>query len=180
MASTYFIKLKDPRWQKKRLEALTYGHWACEQCGGTESTLHVHHRQYFKGREPWDYKVGQLAVLCEDCHESTHASEDCLLLASSFVVADGPCSRDVAASLIAGFCDQGIRQTYVGDPSAYVTGEVAQELSRKSQMVQLAELTKALVERDRYTVREAINAFIADLKSRPDAVQPDSPFGFDL
>lgn len=177
--ATYFEKLKDPRWQKKRLEALARYYWTCERCGDTESTLHVHHRQYFKGREPWEYEVGQLAVLCEDCHGTQHESEDNLLLAASFVVLEGPYNRDSAASLIAGFCNQGMAHPYVGDPDAYVAGEVAFALSDKCQILPLIELTNALRERDRYTVREAVNAFVADLKSRKDAVPPVDPLGYE-
>lgn len=180
MAKTYFEKLKDPRWQKKRLEVLEHGGWSCEHCGDSGSTLHVHHRQYFKGREPWDYEVGQLAVLCEDCHGFTHESEDSLLLAASFVVGDGPFNRDSAASLIAGFCNQGMGKPYVADPESYVAGAVAYALTDKSLVSQLDELSAALDGRDKYTVREAIESFIADLKSRPAAIQPVSSIGFDL
>ena len=180
MSKTYFEKLKDPRWQKKRLEVLEQGDWSCEQCGDTDSTLHVHHRQYFKGRDPWDYEVGQLTVLCEGCHSSTHESDDFLLLAASFVVGDGPFNRDAAASLIAGFCQQGMAKPYVGNPDAYVAGEVAYALTNKAQVLQLVELRNALDGLDRNTVREAIESFIADLKSRPTANQPALPIGFDL
>ena len=72
---SYFEKLKDPRWQKKRLEVLDESLWACASCGDTANTLHVHHKQYIKGREPWEYESNELEVLCSTCHESTHASK---------------------------------------------------------------------------------------------------------
>lgn len=65
----YFEKLKDPRWQKRRLEVLERGQWQCEQCEDKDKTLHVHHRYYEKGWNPWDYPDDALSVLCEDCHE---------------------------------------------------------------------------------------------------------------
>lgn len=129
MQKTYFQKLKDPRWQKKRLEVLEKNDWVCERCMNGEATLHVHHRQYFKGREPWEYEAGQLAVLCEYCHEVTHEEEDALLLACSYCVSDGPFSRDTAASVVAGFTRQSMSAPYVGDPHAYLTGVLAQQLA---------------------------------------------------
>ena len=66
--SNYATKLKDPRWQKKRLEILERDGWACQLCGDTESTLMVHHRQYMPGRDPWDCPSEFLITLCEECH----------------------------------------------------------------------------------------------------------------
>ena len=70
MTSPYSIKLKDPRWQKKRLKILERDGWACQLCDDSESTLVVHHRRYLPGTEPWDYPDHLLVTLCEDCHES--------------------------------------------------------------------------------------------------------------
>lgn len=66
---TYAEKLKDPRWQKKRLEILERDNWKCMLCGDKDSTLHVHHLFYYNGQEPWDYDNEALITLCEDCHE---------------------------------------------------------------------------------------------------------------
>lgn len=65
---SYADPLKDPRWQRKRLEVLQREGWKCEGCGDHTSTLHVHHRQYLKSRNPWDYPDDLLQVLCETCH----------------------------------------------------------------------------------------------------------------
>lgn len=70
MASDYSEKLKDPRWQKKRLEILARDDFKCQLCGDTKSTLVVHHRDYLPSKEPWDYPNDLLVTLCEDCHES--------------------------------------------------------------------------------------------------------------
>ena len=66
---TYNEKLKDPRWQRKRLEILQRDNWACTQCGVEDRTLHVHHLRYIRGREPWDYAPEFLVTLCADCHQ---------------------------------------------------------------------------------------------------------------
>jgi len=66
--SNYATKLKDPRWQKKRLEILVRDKWTCQLCGDTESTLMVHHRRYIPGCDPWDCPNEFLITLCEECH----------------------------------------------------------------------------------------------------------------
>lgn len=66
---TYKEKLLDPRWQKKRLEIFERDKWTCRRCGDRESTLHVHHLRYHKGKEPWEYEDRILLTLCDDCHE---------------------------------------------------------------------------------------------------------------
>ncbi len=71
---TYKEQLLHPSWQRKRLEMLEAANWECSECGGKEKTLHVHHKQYIKGRMAWEYEATQLAVLCEDCHSEEHKS----------------------------------------------------------------------------------------------------------
>ena len=65
--STYSEKLKDPRWQKKRLLILERDGWSCQSCGDKESTLNVHHLWY-EGNDPWDAPEESLLTLCEPCH----------------------------------------------------------------------------------------------------------------
>jgi len=69
MISEYSEKLRDPRWQKKRLEILERDEWNCQKCFDSESTLVVHHRRYLPSTEPWDYPDVLLVTLCENCHE---------------------------------------------------------------------------------------------------------------
>ncbi len=64
----YLEKLKDPRWQKKRLEILERDGWKCMCCGNKDRTLHVHHIFYFPQKEPWDIPNGFLITFCERCH----------------------------------------------------------------------------------------------------------------
>ena len=66
----YKAKLRDPRWQRKRLQILERDEWRCRLCMDSESTLHVHHRWYLPDCEPWDYPVAALLTLCESCHET--------------------------------------------------------------------------------------------------------------
>lgn len=65
---TYAEKLKDPRWQKRRLRILERDDFTCQFCFDSESTLHVHHLWYENG-DPWDTSDDSLITLCEECHE---------------------------------------------------------------------------------------------------------------
>lgn len=64
----YADKLRDPRWQRRRLEILSRDHWRCRACGDGETTLHVHHKAYLAD-DPWDDPDDVLLTLCESCHE---------------------------------------------------------------------------------------------------------------
>lgn len=70
--STYSDKLKDPRWQKKRLEIFERDNWTCQFCGNTDKTLAVHHLEYIKGNCPWEYNNESLLTICDDCHNQEH------------------------------------------------------------------------------------------------------------
>jgi hypothetical protein len=66
---SYSEKLKDPRWQRKRLEIMERDEFTCRYCRSKENTLNVHHRHYRKGAEPWDYDDNCFVTLCQNCHE---------------------------------------------------------------------------------------------------------------
>jgi len=62
----YGEKLKDPRWQKLRLQVMNRDGFCCKLCHDQKSTLNIHHLKYV--REPWDCPAEFLITLCEDCH----------------------------------------------------------------------------------------------------------------
>lgn len=72
----YSQQLKDPRWQRRRLEVLNRSDFKCEWCDASDKTLHVHHTIYHKGMKPWEYKDCELLALCEDCHAEWHHMKD--------------------------------------------------------------------------------------------------------
>ena len=72
---SYSEKLRDPRWQKKRLEIFGRDGFACTCCGAKDKTLALHHSIYLRGRDPWDYPDGAFLTICEECHSERH-SED--------------------------------------------------------------------------------------------------------
>lgn len=66
---TYSEKLKDPQWQKMRLKVMERDNWQCQSCGDKKLTLHIHHKIYLKGKEPWESQESDLVTLCEKCHK---------------------------------------------------------------------------------------------------------------
>lgn len=70
----YIEKLKDPRWQKKRLEIFERDEWYCQICFDNEATLNVHHKYYIWKADPWDYPDDALITLCEECHSNERES----------------------------------------------------------------------------------------------------------
>ena len=69
---SYSDKLKDPRWQKKRLQILERDEWRCRYCYNDKEMLSVHHKVYTAGKEPWEYDDDLLVTLCNHCHEQEH------------------------------------------------------------------------------------------------------------
>lgn len=88
MPKTYSEKLKDPRWQKRRLEVMKRDGFTCHRCRDKEKTLNVHHLMYDKGKDPWDYDDCALITLCEDCHKECEDRE-CKLAFGAFMTARG-------------------------------------------------------------------------------------------
>ena len=74
--SQYSDKLRDPRWQQRRLRVLDTHRWACEDCGGTKEQLEVHHCYYLRGNEPWEHGDNLLMCLCAHCHQRRQNLEE--------------------------------------------------------------------------------------------------------
>lgn len=67
----YSDKLKDPRWQKKRLEIFERDGWACRWCNTKDQTLAIHHLCY-DSFDPWEAKNERLITLCVTCHDKEY------------------------------------------------------------------------------------------------------------
>jgi hypothetical protein len=65
----YLEKLKDPRWQKKRLIILKRDKFKCRSCENENRTLHIHHLNYSPSGDPWAVKNIDLITLCDHCHQ---------------------------------------------------------------------------------------------------------------
>lgn len=68
----YWKLLRDPRWQKMRLNVMGRDEFKCQRCGSKDKTLNVHHSYYEKDNMPWEYPEYSLHTLCEDCHKIEH------------------------------------------------------------------------------------------------------------
>lgn len=84
---SYSEKLQDPQWISFREYVIENREdrcrreerpLSCEDCSQTmeRRQAHVHHRRYIKGREPWNYSLDDVQVLCSDCHEIIHEVEN--------------------------------------------------------------------------------------------------------
>jgi hypothetical protein len=73
---TYKEQLKDPRWQRLRLQILDAANWGCEDCGRRDLELHVHHCAYMPRRAAFEHKHDLLMALCYECHERRQRLED--------------------------------------------------------------------------------------------------------
>jgi 5-methylcytosine-specific restriction endonuclease McrA len=71
--ANYADKLRNPKWQRKRLEIFQRDKWACTMCGDTKTELHVHHEKYIG--DPWEAPNDSLKTLCSLCHATEHAIE---------------------------------------------------------------------------------------------------------
>jgi 5-methylcytosine-specific restriction endonuclease McrA len=105
---TYKEMLRDPRWQKKRLQIMERDGFACRKCSATTKTLNVHHGLYYGyGQPPWEYPAATLFTLCEDCHVEEEAHKKHLdEMLPLFVRQAGGLNTDVGR-LCTLFCDLG-------------------------------------------------------------------------
>jgi len=138
MSNSYYDKLKDPKWQKKRLEILNRDNFTCQSCMSDDNTLHVHHKSYDKGREPWDYPNTCFITLCEECHgveqhclkESFSATKDLLI------------NSDITNS---GYIEI-VESLYQYDRNGMVLSELLREISLDGDMQNaVLELARILV-----------------------------------
>ncbi|MFA5300864.1 MAG: hypothetical protein WC389_21955 [Lutibacter sp.] len=74
----YIELLKDPRWQRKRLEILNRDNFTCIICNDSKSNLQVHHKYYIKSLDPWEYDSFAYLTLCEDCHKDIEIKKEML------------------------------------------------------------------------------------------------------
>lgn len=73
----YAVKLRDPRWQKRRLEVFQRDNFRCVSCHSKDRELHVHHLVY--SGEPWDGDLENLETLCAECHDERERANKWLI-----------------------------------------------------------------------------------------------------
>lgn len=125
----YIEKLRDPRWQKKRLEIFTRDSWKCQICGETEKTLHLHHKYYLPGKEPWEAPAQSLITLCLECHETEEQAKHLQ-------------NRFLCAWLDFGFTNQDFNFTFIGED----TKLTKQQIEEFFYLIDQEEFTDKLIE----------------------------------
>ncbi len=66
----YAERFKNPKWQEMRLKIMERDSFKCQKCFDEDGrTLHVHHKYYEWGKDPWEYPTNALITLCDSCHE---------------------------------------------------------------------------------------------------------------
>jgi len=62
-------------WDIFRKEVIELDGGACVECKRTvkdEVVLQVHHKEYIKGKLPWEYPYNSCETLCKGCHAAKH------------------------------------------------------------------------------------------------------------
>lgn len=73
----YRAKMKDPRWRVFRARLISDRNCRCQECGEVfEEGLTIHHVDYLRGREPWEYPDDLVLVLCWDCHQGRQVNDE--------------------------------------------------------------------------------------------------------
>lgn len=96
----YEEQIKNPKWQKKRLEILQRDGFRCCICGSESKTLHVHHLYYEKDKEIWDYSDRCLITLCEDCHKKEHDADNKVTSQIEAMKRDGHTNLEILALIV--------------------------------------------------------------------------------
>lgn len=65
---SYSDKLKDPKWQRKRLVIYGRDNFTCQLCNDDKTELAAHHKLYINGLDPWEYEDDLIVTVCKDCH----------------------------------------------------------------------------------------------------------------
>jgi hypothetical protein len=77
--STYWEKLHDPRWWAFSDRIIAERENKCQECGNGRdggAPLQVHHVDYIRGREPWDYPDELVLCLCRTCHRERQIHDE--------------------------------------------------------------------------------------------------------
>lgn len=71
----YKDKLKTKEWYQRRSSILKRDKYKCTKCNSTKN-LHIHHKAYVIGRDPWEYTDEYLITLCNICHKKEHKGKE--------------------------------------------------------------------------------------------------------
>lgn len=104
---TYSQKLRDPRWQRLRLQIMQRDGFRCVICGDDKKTLNVHHLIYQR-RDPWDYPEYVYQTLCEECHKTRQELTDKAVDSIRMAIAKVPTQR--LSTVVQRLLDEAMRE----------------------------------------------------------------------
>lgn len=79
----YRAKLRDPRWQRKRLEILQRDGFKCRICEESKLELQIHHLKY--SENPWEGEDKHKVTLCKQCHRRQKFYKEIMELIDDYV-----------------------------------------------------------------------------------------------
>jgi len=103
---SYQAQLKQPEWQRRRMEMLERADCRCQHCDTRDESLEIHHHHYVPSRFAWEYTDDELMVLCKSCHQEIHSIIDFF-----GVISRDPALARCFAALITGFCNSRLELT---------------------------------------------------------------------
>lgn len=112
MKKSYADRLRDPRWQKKRLEIFERDGFSCRDCKSTDKELQVHHCVYIPGLQPWEYPEDLTLTLCYDCHPIRQKYEIAAQCAIARLLRDEP--LELLEKLAWRLTEQAIEESHSG------------------------------------------------------------------
>ena len=149
-------------WKEFRLEAIEHAGDGCESCGRLQSNgaiLQVHHIRYIRGRNPWEYGLAEVTVLCKGCHAEVHEK----IMATSNWCYAGETDRGQLDG-ICDFCGNDIRYEHHLDHSTWGSLSVGTVCSDF--------LTETKEATDKRKLLERKSRFLSPRKWQPDLPQP--------
>jgi len=177
MTMTYKEQLLSPNWQRRRLEILQRDEFTCQTCYDSESTLHVHHKTYVKGRKAWEYEGHELITLCKDCHENAHAQSDAFKALVARLPLDGPGDIASGMALLAGWAHGKQGMDFMGmfneHPFNFAVGEIANLITGLPDIERIFLLLSAMQKAPVWVLVPEIDAFIDRLDAKKDDPIPE-------
>lgn len=176
---TYREQLLHPNWQRKRLEVLNRDNFRCCMCEDDQTTLHVHHKQYAKGRLAWEYPNDELVTLCEPCHGAMHEEVAILRDVTAKLPVEGDASMSGAAALLGGWASVHTQvdfdHTFGVSPGDFMVGQVAALLWGPADAGTLSALVEALKAAPPWVVRQQTAEFVRALREHVNDAAPPAP-----
>ncbi len=132
----YNKQLKSKEWASKRLEILERDNYKCIRCG-IDNNLEIHHLNYIKNRNAWEYDNSDLITLCHRCHTETHKKKDNDLKEEFFFTFLNPLKDIIGLKSIVD-----LKVLYVlCNMAEFNTGKVSMSTNRRDEICEILGIT---------------------------------------